>query len=191
MEIPQPLPQFERENALIIVLGRKNGTFYFARKGTLARVGGFDVEPEPYSDREGFFLRAGHSLIFGSGSSLRDIREYLKAKFLKNLANKSNSLSAQKKVNAVYIFSPKGIIPSVLGAVAGGRIKERMIKAVISGNMGKKHPTELVRMIENFQNNREEESGADIDREEERKILTKSNKARQVIKGKSSDNPFR
>ncbi|OGI26588.1 MAG: hypothetical protein A2359_03600 [Candidatus Moranbacteria bacterium RIFOXYB1_FULL_43_19] len=85
MKIPQPLPQFEKENALIIVLGRKNGTFYFARKGMLAKAGGFDVKLEPYSDREGFFLRAGHGLVYGSGSSLKDEKEYLKAKFLKNL----------------------------------------------------------------------------------------------------------
>ncbi|OGI26589.1 MAG: hypothetical protein A2359_03595 [Candidatus Moranbacteria bacterium RIFOXYB1_FULL_43_19] len=96
-------------------------------------------------------------------------------------------MAAQKKVNAAYIFSPKDIIPSVLVAVTGGRIKERMIKAVFSGNMGKKHPVELVRMIKGFQDEKKRRSVSDTAGEEERKILEKSNRARKVIKGRSEN----
>jgi len=180
MKISQPLPQFEKERAIIAVLGRKNGVFYFAHNGIIKKVDQFDVEPKSYSDREGFFSSSGHGEFFGAGIPLKDLREYVRAKFLSEIGERIKHLEKSNKANALYIFSPQGLIPLVLGAVSTEQ-RNKIIKEVIAGNITKKHPLELIKKIEAVQ-----KSGGKriIKSKEAKKILEKSIRARKVIKGK-------
>lgn len=180
MKISQPLHQFDKERAILIVLGRKNGIFYFAHSGTIKKADQFDVEPKSYSDREGFLLRSGRGEFFGSGISLKDLREHVRAKFLSELGESIRHLEKVNSANAIYIFSPQGLIPLILGTI-GTKKRNKIIKEVIAGNMTKKHPLDLIKQIEIIRNNRKKNI---VNNKEAEKILKKSNQARKIIKGK-------
>lgn len=148
MQISNLLPQFDEEKTLLVVLGRKAGIFYYAHQGELEKLEDFDVELESYTDREGFFESSWRGKTTGSGAPLKDNQKHLKTKFLKTVTEKLADLAIQNDIKAIYLFSPKDLIPPVLEAIdSDGKIKKEIVRETIPGNMTKKHPTELLKLI--------------------------------------------
>ncbi len=179
MKIKYPLYQFNKERAILAVLGRKKCLFYYASEGLITEEEGFGFEIEHYSDKEGFFLKSSRGNVFGSGVPLKYLKEHQRNKFLKLFSDKLGRLADKKNANFIYIFSPRGLMPSSISALSEKNLK--ILKMAIPGNVTKKHPIEIIQRIENFL------SGRRIKRkivsEEAEKIISRSAKARKVIKG--------
>lgn len=181
MKIPQNLLHFISDKALLVVLERKNGIFYFAHNDKLVKVGQIKVELASYSDREGFFVNASGGEIYGSGVPYTDNKEYLKAKFIKNLHDKLDKLVQKHDAKHLYIFAPRDTVPHILGGIVGDAIKDSMIKNVFFGNMSNKHPIKLVEMIKKHKEKRAKAAEAKNISKEANKILKKAKKAKKVI----------
>jgi len=146
MKIKKQLPQFDEHPALLIVLGGREGVFYFAKDGQIEQVGSSSVSVPKYSDNEGFFRTRGRGGMSISGS----VREFDKNELQKKFANACVSTLKQiQKAHSfeeTYLFVParlKNLIKEALPA----RVRKKIVKTK-TGNHHEKHPFEILDLLQ-------------------------------------------
>lgn len=112
MDIPQQLPQFRDEMALIVVTSPHDAKFLQAWSEKLESIGNFEVENPSYTDDEG---------QFGGGSASGSVKEVDKKeihdKFMNQLEKESESLRGMTW-NEWYLFAPSTIRDDVKGMIS-------------------------------------------------------------------------
>lgn len=181
MKISQNQLPFIVNNALLVVLERKNGSFHYIHDGILVEIDKIQIEPVPYSDKEGFFVSSGKNGVYGSGISYKDNKENIKGKFIKELHDTLKVLVQKYSIECLYIFTPKDTVPSILEGIAGGVVKEAMIKNIFFGNMSKKHPLQLIEMIKEYEEEKAELAAPHRISREAEKIVKKARKAEKAM----------
>lgn len=175
MKIPQTLPQFINQHALLAVVARERGVVYCAADGTLERVATVD-EPHPhYSDREGFFMRRAGGIQLGSGEPYDDGHaEEDHKRLLDNVVKELREAIKRYNADTVYLFEPehlKGQLTEVL------KKKEQiLVRLVAFGNFLKTKPLILIKKISTYENPPRDPSdpasvAGEKNAEEKRKIL--------------------
>lgn len=145
MKIRHPLPQFENETVLLIVSGHSSADFYVCRNGHIENRDAFRIAKPVYLDREGFFMKSGYGKVFGTGSVLKNLKNYVQNRFVSNLVKKADRLAAREKVAGIFLFSPDYMTGMILEKMP--RRLAGQIRMCVYGNFTKSHPLELVDKI--------------------------------------------
>ncbi len=175
MKISNKLPQFNEEKALFIVTGKQEAKFYIVHKGEINEIDSFEIEKPKYSDKEGWFKRRVRSFVMGSGAPLEPPKQKIIKDFLKKLKEKYKETSSHNNFEALYLFTPHYLLPSVKESLPGGT----KIKLTIDGEYYFQHPFKLLEKIK-----RKTEKKKVPEKEEAKKLLEKFKQAAKVIRGK-------
>ncbi|MEI6480065.1 MAG: hypothetical protein WCO12_00900 [bacterium] len=146
MHISNGLPKFENVNALIVVMGAKSVLFYTGSNSTLEELESFYLKEPEYSKNRtmrGVNAEKGKSSLRSAytsrGPSL--LTDFLQG-FYKHLVN----ILKQNVITKIYMFCPtymearvRNILPKDI---------HNKIVAVHRGNFVKKHPFEILKMLE-------------------------------------------
>ncbi|MEX0918130.1 MAG: hypothetical protein WDZ93_03165 [Candidatus Paceibacterota bacterium] len=184
MQIPYQLPQFNRQNVLMVVMGSQRGLLYLAADGMVDIIGTIEQPADRYSDREGHFLHSGRGMLLGSGSVYEDKNIERVRRFFQKAANEVYRVMRAYDVQHVYIFEPaytKGAVTLALRPLARERIK-----LVRYGNYLHTPATLLLEFIERSNDQRPDPADpASVEEsenaEEKRKILAHALEAQRVI----------
>lgn len=106
MKVPNTLPQFIAERALIVVSAKEQGRLYQVTDGVIEEVVKVEEHPEQYSDREGFFFRSGYGRHYGSGSPLEEHTQENIRQFVSSIAVELNDAIATLRPDVLYFFQP-------------------------------------------------------------------------------------
>lgn len=157
MRITKELPQFDDEQALLIVSGKEEAIVYTAHAGTITRVEHVRYRPHRYSDREGFFaIRSGGKTV-RSGSAKEIPKQHSLVEFLTALQTALRPYVAKPKSMTVYLFAPKYLLPSIREHLSSD-IRQQIRKSV-PGNFVNDHPFEILEYLLPLQQTRTQRNG--------------------------------
>lgn len=145
MKISNTLPQFKDKNALIITAGLHTADFYIAKNGQIEQTGEFKLLYPHYSDKEGFFERAGQGRIYESGSVLETDKQEFRHRFLKELDRMIDDTIVRKEITDVYIFAPDFVTWELKKMLP--KKDKRQIRYFFNGNFIHMHPFYYLRRI--------------------------------------------
>lgn len=146
MKIQKQLPQFTDAPSLLIVLGGRDGVFYFAHDGKIEKVGSCSVQVPKYTDNEGFFRTRGRGGMAVSGSVREFDKEDLQKKFAKECVSALKAIQKDHDFDDVYLYVPartKNLVRESLPV----RVQKKIVKTK-TGNHHEKHPFELLEMLQ-------------------------------------------
>lgn len=107
MQIPEKLPQFTGERALIVISAKEQGVLYKAADGTIEQVRKVEEHLEARSDREGFFFHSGFGRNYGSGGpDLQEDAETIK-EFVQSITEKLHEVMKEIQPTVLYFFQPQ------------------------------------------------------------------------------------
>ena len=143
--IPQELPQFSHERAIIAITGTREAKFFSVHDGAFEEKGMIEIPREHYSDDEGFFMRMVRGFRMGAGSEKNNLGDKLDKKFIKDFHIKLMEVLNTNHYDKIYLFSPDYI---------GKRLVEDLpheirplVNYVGRGNYLKRPPEEMLEMI--------------------------------------------
>jgi len=180
MHIQKQLPQFEKERALLVVCGRQVAEMYFAHKGELERVGNVKYETPKYSDNEGISMRVRGGQVQRGGWVHEQNKHDIVVHFIKKLQESLSKAIKENKVNSIYFFAPQHYQTEIINKLS--KSTRDKIKETYPGNYVDKHPFFLLEKKMAEDNKNRKATKVVIVKEEARKILRKSRRARKVIK---------
>lgn len=147
MKISSKFPQFKKEHSLIIVAGVYKAIFYLAYDGEINNVAGFEFKKVKYESEKDIYLKAGSAIsVRGGLVSDNDDQKIAADEFAKNFKTTFDKFFKKEKIDSIYIFAPDKTlnrIPKLLPT----NLKKK-IKFNKEGNYLKKHPFEIIEMIE-------------------------------------------
>ena len=146
MKIQQQLPQFNHENALLIVAGKQTGVLYHAAEGRIEKLEALEEETPRYSDREGFFASGSGAKPFTSGAVYEENKQEIIKKFAKKLSREADRIVRDKNINAVYLFTPDYTTHELNQDLS--REVQSKIKHTFLGNYADLHPFKLLGKIQ-------------------------------------------
>lgn len=144
MKIRKELPQFMKENALLLAVGRQSAKLYAAKDGNIEEIEPHIIFNPRYTDREGFFADKSNA-EFMSGSVYEPKKLYVRNKFLHWLCDEINYFDRKSKFTSIYLFSPDFMVKDVY-AVLPDDICDR-IRLNVQGNLVKERPFILLQKI--------------------------------------------
>jgi len=146
MKIKKGLSRFDKGAALILVTGNLYGRMIYAHEGELEEVSDFN-EPKPvYSDREGYFLKSGRGIRYGSGSVYENKKKESVKRFFKKMAGELKEfLKDHNEVGKLYLFNPRATLDEAKRALPASA--RRLLVCSFGMNFTKKHPFEIVAKI--------------------------------------------
>lgn len=148
MKIPNTLPQFIAERALIVVSAKEQGCLYQASDGVIEEVVQVEEHPEQRSDREGFFFRSGYGRHFGSGAPHEEQKQENLKHFVSAIAEELNVTITAIQPDIIYFFQPghlKGYLEDAI--VNPNHIPTRVVDY---GNFVMETPIELLTRIKAY-----------------------------------------
>lgn len=147
MRIPNQLPQFKREKALILVTGKQDAIFYSAYNGELDRLDAFKIPRPKYSDNEGHYKVRGKGTTLSTGAT-RELRdEDIIKDFVHEL--KARIKKMNESFSKFYLFVPsqnKNVIKKALP-----KMWLEKLDAEVPGNFYYRSPLELLEKIKDSQ----------------------------------------
>lgn len=172
MIIPQELPQFNTERALLSVSSRHKAIFYFANKGKLEKLEEIETEKPTFSDKEGMFQRGGQGRTYSMGGvhELKD--DDKKSYLLKEIDQIFSKMSKNQDFETIYIFSSRHMITEVSALVPNEWKKK--IKMKISKNFTNSHPLDVLQNIDEKLGKKVQKKRGGPRSLEEKKILEKA-----------------
>lgn len=145
MKISKKLPQFNNKKVLLIISGQLISDFYMVHNGIIKKIKKVQRKQPRYSDREGHFLVRGRGRLYGSGSVYEAKKNVTREKFKKDLARATINTVNKEKIDEIYFFAPKHLLPYFQEELPL-RIK-KLIKFDFRGNYTNKHPFKLLKKI--------------------------------------------
>jgi len=151
MRIPSKLPQFEKENILILVTGFQMADFHMAGNGEIRKLKSIRVPRRKYSDDEGYFASRSRTGKKRSGVVVSGaVREYPKQailqEFLKLLEPELKTIYKKEKISSICLFSPNYAMNEVISAFPTA-LKNK-IKFSIKGNFSHYTMTALLEKLD-------------------------------------------
>ena len=140
MKIPEKLPQFIKEDALLLVSGTQAADFYLASEGTITKVSGIKLPKAHYSDRETFGRRGSN--VFSSGSIVEKTKKANHTNFLNLLKEAVKQITSIQKFNTVYLFAPAEIMKDVKKILPATLAKK--VKLAVEGNLHKEKVVDIL-----------------------------------------------
>ncbi|HDQ22516.1 MAG TPA: hypothetical protein ENN28_00920 [Candidatus Uhrbacteria bacterium] len=197
MQIPQELPQFKKEKALLIVSGRLGMDFYLANNSKIKKVKSFRfLNPlKVYTDNEGHFESRSASIkgVLVSGSVRESQKQRLRQELFRKFKNNLDPIIKKEKLNKLYLFAPDYLhkkIQIIIKDNLPNNLKKQ-IKLTIKGNYLKSSPLDLLKMIKNKKEVMANKKIVKPIKKEAGKLYKKAIKATGVIKGRPSKiNPY-
>jgi len=144
MKIRRELPQFMKENALLLVVGRQSAKLYAAKDGNIEEIEPHTIFNPRYTDREGFFADKSNA-EFVSGSVYEPKKLYVRNKFLHWLCDEVNYFDRKNKFTSIYLFSPDFMVKAIYAALPDNVCNR--IRFNIPGNLVKELPFALLQDI--------------------------------------------
>jgi hypothetical protein len=146
VKIPQDLPQFSRQAALILALGWQEAVLYHAVNGRIELVEKLKEARPAYSDKEGHFKTRSHGKVIRSGAprelpkeiAARDLWHRLVAVLKKQRGDGASLLVSCPPQHKNYILAK---LPS--------RWRGRLA-ALVPGNITHWHPLEIIKRFGRF-----------------------------------------
>lgn len=146
MKIPQNLPQFEREKAIMLVCATNEAIFYLLWRGEIITQDKFKIVKErEKGKREGLFLKGGRGKIFEIGSVFKPKKRKFRKEFLDGVKSHLKKIVQEQIPEHIYLFAPDYLVKET-ESVFPKEIKEK-IKIIKKGNYLEFHPLELLEMI--------------------------------------------
>ncbi|HOF50380.1 MAG TPA: hypothetical protein PLH22_01730 [Candidatus Colwellbacteria bacterium] len=146
MKISSKLPQFNKENALIIVAGVFEADFYLASAGEINKAAGFEFDKVKYENEKNIYLKAVPGTGVRGGLSYDNDYQKIAAKeFAKNFGEVFDKNLKASNIDGVYILAPDKVInqiPEMLPVP----LKEK-IKFSKEGHYLKAHPFEIIEIV--------------------------------------------
>lgn len=179
MKIRKELPQFTKENALLVATGEQSAKLYVAKNGVVEEIEPHTIFDPRYTDREGFFAEKMDA-EFSSGSVYEPKKLYIRTRFLHWLRYEINYFNRKNKFTSIYLFSPRFMAKEIY-AVLPNEVCD-MIRFNIRGNLVEEHPFTL---LEDIKKEIEKIFGQKVPRKKEaRKLLKKDEFKDSGLKGK-------
>lgn len=107
MQIPQTLPQFNEQTALIVVSAKEEGALFRAQNGEVTEVADIEEHRPTRSDNEGFFFRSGAGETYGSGAPRERDDEYNLTKYVNAITSELNEVIKAEAPDVIYVFEPE------------------------------------------------------------------------------------
>jgi len=145
MKISKEFFQFSKPS-LVLVTGSHSAEIYYSYQGEIIKVDSFKTENPVYSDKEGFFTRAGGGVRCGSGSVLEINKGEILKKFVRELKSRIEKILQEKTVEEVFLFQPRHL-KKIINDELDSTIKDREW-SMIEGNFIGHHPFDLIKMIQ-------------------------------------------
>lgn len=146
MKIPQKLPQFVKNHALLIVSGKQVAKIFFARNHGIVKLQEIKMERPQFSDNEGFSTHGPRGRQGSVSGSEREIREPEIVKpFLKMLNAEVKKILQQYKIKEIYIFTPDYMSRKVPHALP--QQAQRLVRKEVIGNYLQFSPVLLLHKI--------------------------------------------
>lgn len=140
MHIPEGLPQFDKDSALVVICGSKAGKAFLGFNGELSELFFIDHEDIKYSDDEGFF---GSKEIGGSPENPVDKMEELS--FINKLRAAVSEAINENHPEKIYLFAPSEAVPAVMEAFPADLRSKIVVPK--EGNYVDRHPVEVLEHI--------------------------------------------
>ena len=140
MKIPEKLPQFINENALLLVSGTQAADFYIASEGAVTKVGGVKLPKTHYSDRETFGRRGSN--VFSSGSIVEKTKKANHVNFLNLVKDFVKQLAGEQKLNTVCLFAPAEIMKDIKKILPATLSKK--VKLAVEANLHKEKVVDIL-----------------------------------------------
>jgi hypothetical protein len=145
MIIPNQLPQFKGETALLVVSGAKQAKIYRASDSVLEVLDECKVETPKYSDKEGFFASTSRDGSTSAGSILNDVEKEAERSFMNELAVHLKSAGKVFSNSVVYVFAPSHVKNMVMRKIPAAL--KNNVRFVMSGNYAKMAPLTVLEKI--------------------------------------------
>jgi hypothetical protein len=178
MKISKNFPQFKNEKALIVVVGKQEGKFYFANEGIIENLDSFKFEKPKYSDREGHFTERGERGVYKRGAVYEPKKERIITELVNRLGENVKKLLAKNEADIIYLTCPDYLKKRVKDSFPDSAKKKTEI--ILTGNYCDFHPFDL---LEKMKDKIKGKRYFPV-KKEEKKIIEKSERARKIIKGK-------
>lgn len=107
MKIPQALPQFKDTETIIVVIASERGVLYKAVNGTIDEMADMTETAPQYSDREGFFMRSGGGMQYGSGEPYDDTASADHKKLIDQVVDELQEIVNKNEIKKLYLFEPE------------------------------------------------------------------------------------
>jgi hypothetical protein len=172
MKIPQALPQFAKDRALLVVSGKQEAHFYRAGEGVITEVASVRVRKPKYTDREGHFETRSKGQVISSGSTYEEKNEKVRKEFLGKFQDELKKTRRAVNPTRIYVFAPEYILPDLTGRFSV-RAKAA-IRSTFSGNFIRLHPTRLLEKIQDEINATAQRQGLRKSTTESRKLLRRT-----------------
>lgn len=143
MKIPAELPQFEKENVLIIAANFQEAKFYSASRGKMDERGAFANKTPKFSDKEAFYKRGGRRLTYGFGASLEKPEKKIDKEFDAEFRKIADSLS-EIGFDRIFLLSPSFVRKNIISLLPE---KMKKILTDIDGNHLNARPLELIELV--------------------------------------------
>ncbi len=176
MQIPNTLPQFIAERALLVVSAKEQGRLYQASDGVIEEVVKVEEHPERYSDREGFFFRSGYGRHYGSGAPMEEHKQENIRAFVSAISEELNEAIKDLQPDVLYFFQPEHLKGYLENAIKNPQ--HIPTHAVAYGNFVDETPHALLERIKDYHDDSIDPSDPasvkdEPNAEEKRKLLEK------------------
>jgi hypothetical protein len=146
MIIPNELPQFIGETALLIVTGTRQAKIYRASNKVLEVIDEYKIPTPQYSDKEGYFQTRSKNGVMAAGSVLEDVDDQAKKTFLSELSKHLKQAGKIFSSSVVYVFAPSHIKNMVLDKLPSSLRKN--VQFIFNGNFYNTTPLAIVGKIQ-------------------------------------------
>jgi hypothetical protein len=142
MIIPKKF-QVEKRDALLIVSGKREATFYRIHGENMEPIESFHIAKPEYTDFEGEFKTRGRGITISSGA-VKEIDDESTIKyFLRELKRRFNNI--RFNVSNIYLLAPPQTKNKIKEALPNN--SRRKIKSMIDGNFSRFHPIQLLERV--------------------------------------------
>ncbi|MCA9357208.1 hypothetical protein H6784_01465 [Candidatus Nomurabacteria bacterium] len=94
-------------NGLVVISAKEHGKLYSLKEGKLTYLDEVEEHPATYSDNEGFFVRSGNGIRYGSGSPHEELTEQNLLRYFKAISVELSETVKELQPEKIYIFEPE------------------------------------------------------------------------------------
>jgi hypothetical protein len=101
------------KSGLLVVSGQEHGKIYTIDDGAISLLEHVVEHPPEYSDNEGFFMRSGDGMRYGSGNPREEDDKRNLDRYINSISSELSDIVANKKPEQVLVLEPehlKGLI---------------------------------------------------------------------------------
>lgn len=109
MKISQKLPQFKEEQALIALIGNREGRFYLAHDGIIEELRSFVFDGLKYPDSQDYFVEENGTRTIRTNAIWDPKKKRMKIELLDQLKDNLKWILTRNKIDSIYLICPKDL----------------------------------------------------------------------------------